>query len=96
MASERSRKKTVLGTVVSDKMEKTISVREERMVKHPLYGKYIRRSSVYKAHDERNQAREGDNVEILFSRPHSKTKNWRLLRIIRRGRLGKAEDEASS
>lgn len=85
--------KTVVGTVVSDKMQKTITVREERMVKHPLYGKYIRRASTYKAHDERSEAREGDTVEILHARPLSKTKAWRLLRIVRRGRIGTHEDE---
>ena len=66
--------KTVTGTVVSDKMDKTITVREERMVKHPLYGKYVRRATVYKAHDEANQAEAGDRVEILFTRPISKSK----------------------
>ena len=98
MTDARARKKTVIGTVISSKMMKTIAVREERMVKHPLYGKYIRRSSVYKAHDEKSQAQEGDQVEILFARPQSKTKNWRLLRIIRRahgnvapGEVGKGE-----
>ena len=84
MASERSKMRTVTGTVVSDKMNKTITVRDERLVKHPLYGKYVRRSTKYKAHDERNEAREGDRVEILFTRPVSKTKSWRLLRVLRR------------
>ena len=101
MANERAPMKTVLGKVVSDKMDKTISVREERMVKHRRYGKYIRRSSIYKAHDEQNSAREGDHVEILFTRPQSKTKNWRLLRIVRRAHshvapteVGKSEVQA--
>ena len=76
--------RTVTGTVVSDRMDKTITVRDERLVKHPLYGKYVRRSTKYKAHDERNEAREGDRVEILFTRPVSKTKSWRLLRVLRR------------
>ena len=96
MANERAPQKTVLGTVISDKMDKTIAVREERMVKHPLYGKYIRRSSIFKAHDEKNAATEGDYVEILFGRPLSKTKSWRLLRVVRRARGRVEEDEASA
>ncbi len=84
MARERARKRTVVGTVVSDRMDKTISVREDRLVKHPMYGKYIRRASIYKAHDENNDAHEGDQVEILESRPMSKTKHWRLARVLRR------------
>lgn len=88
--------KTVVGTVVSDKMDKTISVREERMVKHRMYGKYVRRATVYRAHDESNQAEIGDRVEILFTRPLSKSKSWRLLRILRKARGRVEEDEASA
>ena len=88
--------KTVTGTVVSDKMDKTITVREERMVKHPMYGKYVRRSTVYKAHDEANAAELGDRVEILYTRPISKSKHWRLLRVIRKARGHVEEDEASA
>jgi len=88
--------KTVLGTVVSDKMDKTITVREERLVKHPVYGKYVRRATVYKAHDETNQAEVGDRVEILFTRPLSKSKSWRLLRIVRKASGQVEEDEASA
>ena len=84
MATERAKMRTVTGTVVSDKMDKTITVKDERLVKHPRYGKYVRRSTKYKAHDERNEARAGDKVEILFTRPQSKTKSWRLLRVVRR------------
>ena len=83
MARERGKRRTVVGHVVSDKMDKTITVKEERLVKHPLYGKYIRRSTTYKAHDEANQAVAGDVVEIAFGRPVSKTKNWRLVRVVR-------------
>ncbi len=96
MAKERAPKKTVVGTVVSDKMDKTITVREERMVKHPRYGKYVRRATVYKAHDEANEAEAGDRVEILFMRPVSKTKQWRLLRVVRKVRGHVEEDEASA
>ncbi len=80
--AERGRRKTVIGKVVSSKMDKTISVRCERLVKHPLYGKYVKRWTVYKAHDEENQAQEGDTVEIMETRPLSKTKRWRLLRVV--------------
>jgi len=84
MAAERGRRVAVFGTVTSDKMDKTITVEEERLVKHGTYGKYMRRGSSYKAHDERNEAREGDQVEIAYDRPRSKTKRWRLVRIVRR------------
>lgn len=83
MSSERGMRRVVTGKVVSDKMDKTITVRQERLVKHPLYGKYIRRATTYKAHDENNTARMGDVVEITSSRPVSKTKSWRLVRVVR-------------
>lgn len=75
---------TVMGKVVSDKMDKTIVVRVEREVKHPVYGKYIRRSSKMYAHDETNQSKTGDYVLIQQGRPISKTKRWVLLKIIKR------------
>jgi len=84
-------RRAVTGKVVSDKMDKTITVRQERLVKHALYGKYIRRSTSYKAHDESNQAHVGDVVEIAFGRPISKTKNWRLVRIVRSASLAAEE-----
>lgn len=84
MEKERSQPRTVVGTVVSDKMQKTITVREDRLVKHGVYGKYIHRASQYKAHDENGEAHLGDQVEILATRPLSKTKHWRLLRVVRR------------
>ena len=87
---QRGQRKTVVGKVVSDKMDKTITVADERTVKHPRYKKYIRRSTKYKAHDEQNAARLGDVVEIAFCRPLSKTKNWRLVRVIRTNRLAEA------
>ena len=74
-----------VGVVTSDKMDKTISVRMNRIVKHPLYGKYLKRKTVFKAHDQENAAFEGDQVEIEFCRPHSKTKRWRLVRIVKQG-----------
>jgi small subunit ribosomal protein S17 len=85
MAATRGRRVTVVGTVVSDKMDKTITVREDRLVRHPMYGKYQRRGTTYKAHDERNEAHEGDQVEIRYARPLSKSKRWRLVRVLRRG-----------
>ena len=91
VARKRGMRRVVTGKVVSDKMDKTIAVRQERLVKHPLYGKYIRRATTYKAHDENNQARMGDVVEIAFGRPISKTKNWRLVRVVRTDRLAAEE-----
>jgi small subunit ribosomal protein S17 len=79
---ERNHRKVEVGVVTSDRMHKTINVRTERMVKHPLYKKYIRRYSDFKAHDERNEASTGDRVEIQETRPLSKTKRWRLVRIL--------------
>jgi small subunit ribosomal protein S17 len=75
-------KRTLIGKVVSDKMNKTITVLVERHVKHPLYGKIITRSAKYHAHDEANQAKDGDTVEIQEGRPISKTKAWVMTRII--------------
>ena len=83
MSSTRSKKRTVTGTVTSDGMDKTVVVRADRLVRHPKYGKYVRRTSVYKAHDEANQAHVGDSVEIMETRPVSRTKSWRLVRILR-------------
>ena len=75
-------KRTLIGKVVSDKMDKTVSVLIERRVKHSLYGKIVRRSKKYLAHDENNQAKVGDTVEIQESRPISKNKSWVLTKII--------------
>ena len=75
-------KRTLIGKVVSDKMYKTVSVLIERRVKHPLYGKIVRRSKKYLAHDETNQAKIGDTVEIQEGRPISKNKSWVLTKVI--------------
>ncbi len=75
-------KRTLIGKVVSDKMDKTVSVLIERRVKHPLYGKIVRRSKKYLAHDETNQAKIGDTVEIQEGRPISKNKSWVLTKVI--------------
>jgi small subunit ribosomal protein S17 len=78
----RGRRKLVVGVVTSDKMDKTIVVEIGRRVKHPKYGKFIRKATVYKAHDEESKAKLGDKVEIVEVRPLSKTKRWRLVRIL--------------
>ncbi len=77
--------RNVTGRVVSNKMDKTITVLIERRVPHPLYRKYVRRSTKLHAHDEKNECREGDMVMIVQSRPISKTKAWRLVKIVERG-----------
>ena len=74
--------KIVNGAVVKNNSPKTITVVLERLVKHPRYGKYIRKTSSYKVHDEKNEAKVGDKVEITESRPLSKTKRWRLVKIV--------------
>ncbi len=79
---ERGRRRVVQGVVTSDKMNKTRRVEIPRLVKHPRYGKYIRRRTVCHVHDENNVSRTGDKVEIMESRPLSKTKHWRLLRVV--------------
>jgi small subunit ribosomal protein S17 len=80
--TDRGRRKVVTGVVTSDKMEKTIVVKVERLVQHPKYMKYLRRWTHFKAHDENNEAKAGDTVEIMETRPLSKTKCWRLLNIV--------------
>ncbi len=78
----RGRRKTIVGVVTSNKMDKTVVVEVEKHIRHPKYGKFIRRSTVYKAHDEENKAKAGDKVEIMEVRPLSKSKRWRLVRIL--------------
>lgn len=77
-------RRVLVGEVVSTKMDKTITVRVERMVAHPLYKKYVRKSTKFLAHDEGNECREGDTVAIEECRPLSKRKSWRLQKIIER------------
>lgn len=79
---ERGIRKTRVGIVVSDKMDKTVVVAVERLVKHPLYKKYIKQTSKFKAHDTDNQCDIGDKVKIMETRPLSKTKRWRVVEII--------------
>jgi small subunit ribosomal protein S17 len=78
--------KRLTGRVVSDKMDKTVTVIVERMVKHPLYGKYVRKSKKYHAHDEANEYHEGDTVIIEESRPLSKTKSWKVMQLVEKAR----------
>lgn len=82
MAMTETRARTLQGRVVSDKMDKTITVKIERRVKHPVYGKYITRSSKVHAHDEENKAGTGDTVLVVESRPLSKSKSWTLVEIV--------------
>ncbi|MDR1576820.1 MAG: 30S ribosomal protein S17 [Deltaproteobacteria bacterium] len=79
---DRRPNQTITGVVVSDKMDKTVVVLVNRLVKHPVYKKYIRRRAKFMAHDEQNSARLGDTVEIIQSRPLSRLKRWRLTRVL--------------
>jgi small subunit ribosomal protein S17 len=81
-AEKKSLTRTLVGRVVSNKMQKTVTVLVERRVKHPLYGKYIVKSNKYHAHDETDALNEGDVVEIAASRPLSRTKSWTVTRVV--------------
>ena len=85
-ATDRATRKTRIGLVVSDKMEKTVVVAIERRVPHPVYGKMMTRTTRLKAHDEENSAKAGDTVRIMETRPMSKDKRWRLVEIVSRAR----------
>jgi small subunit ribosomal protein S17 len=80
--AERNLRKTKLGIVSSNKMDKTITVNVERKVKHPLYGKFLKKTTKFHAHDEKNECSIGDTVKIMESRPLSKTKRWRLVEVV--------------
>ena len=82
MSEEKKGQRTVTGRVVSDKMDKTITVLIERQVKHPLYGKFIKRSTKVHAHDESNECNAGDTVTVEQCRPLSKSKTWRLVKVV--------------
>ncbi|HNZ64208.1 MAG TPA: 30S ribosomal protein S17 [Smithella sp.] len=84
--TERGNKRTIKGVVISNKMDKTIVVRAERLVKHPVFHKYVRKHVKYKAHDEKNQSKLGDTVLIIESRPLSKEKRWRMLEILEKAK----------
>ncbi|MGE5599394.1 MAG: 30S ribosomal protein S17 [Bacteroidota bacterium] len=84
--AERPLRKTRVGQVVSDKMDKTVVVAVERLIRHPFYGRTIRRTATIKAHDEGNECRTGDRVRVMETRPLSREKRWRVVDIIERAR----------
>ena len=79
---ERNLRKERIGVVVSNKMDKSIVVAVARKEKHPIYGKFVKKTTTFVAHDEKNECSEGDTVRIMETRPLSKTKNWRLVEIV--------------
>ena len=83
---ERNLRKERIGVVVSDKMDKTIVVASEVREKHPLYGKFVKRTTKFVAHDDKNECGVGDTVRIMEARPLSKTKNWRLVEIVEKAK----------
>jgi len=86
MSEERNLRKTRTGVVRSSKMDKTITVAVERRVKHPIYGKFVKKTTKFHAHDEKNECTVGDIVKIMESRPLSKTKRWRLVEIVEKAK----------
>jgi small subunit ribosomal protein S17 len=82
MTTQSKTKRTLVGRVVSSKMDKTVTVLVERRVKHPVYGKYVVRSTKFHAHDESDKVNEGDLVEIAETRPFSRTKSWAVTRVV--------------
>jgi small subunit ribosomal protein S17 len=87
VTENRANKRTLTGRVVSDKMDKTVTVLVERRVKHALYGKFITQSKKYHAHDEKNEFHEGDTVTIEECRPLAKTKSWRVVNLVEKARV---------
>ena len=86
MTTDRNRRKTRVGKVVSDRMNKTIVVSIERLVKHSTYGRYVRRRQKFKVHDEKNECKMGDTVRFMETRPISKDKRWRFVEIVERAK----------
>jgi len=84
MSEEKKTQRTIVGRVVSDKMDKSVSVAIERTIKHPVYGKYIRRTSKVMAHDATNECKEGDRVAIAECKPISKNKSWAVVSVVER------------
>ncbi len=84
MSEEKKAQRTIVGRVVSDKMDKSVSVAIERTIKHPVYGKYIRRTSKVMAHDASNECKEGDRVAIAECKPISKNKSWAVVSVVER------------
>jgi small subunit ribosomal protein S17 len=95
-SKERGKRRVAIGIVTSDKMNKTRRVEIPRLVKHSRYGKYIRRRTVCHVHDEKNEAKAGDTVEIMESRPLSKSKHWRLIRVVAKAEAVVTAAELSS
>jgi small subunit ribosomal protein S17 len=83
---ERNLRKERVGKVVSNKMQKTITIAVQRKVKHPIYGKFVKRTTKFMAHDEKNEAGIGDTVRIMETRPLSKNKRWRLVQVIEKAK----------
>ncbi len=83
---QRNLRKERIGVVTSTKMDKSITVQVERKIKHPIYGKFVKKSTKFMAHDETNDANEGDTVRIVETRPISKSKNWRLAEVVERAK----------
>jgi small subunit ribosomal protein S17 len=83
---ERNLRKTRIGLVVSNKMEKTVTVTVERRVKHPIYGKFVKKTTKFHAHDEKNECTIGDLVRIMETRPLSKTKRWRMVEVLEKAK----------
>ena len=86
MAEVRNLRKTRTGLVTSDKMDKTITVAVERKVKHPIYGKFVKKTTKFHAHDEKDECTMGDIVKIMETRPLSKTKRWRLVEVVEKAK----------
>lgn len=86
MSTDRNLRKERIGLVVSDKMDKSITVAVERKVKHPFYGKFVRKTTKFTAHDEKNECGQGDTVRIMETRPLSKNKRWRLIEIVEKAK----------
>ena len=85
-SDERGRRKSRVGKVVSDKMDKTCVVMIERLVKHPTVGRYVRKRSKFKVHDEKNECKEGDVIRFMETRPMSKDKRWRFVEFVERAK----------
>ena len=88
MKQGKPNKRTIVGTVVSDKMDKTVTIKWETRKKHPLYKKFVKRQIKIKAHDEKNEASTGDTVKVIECRPISKEKNWRIVEIVEKAQKG--------
>ncbi|TMQ68240.1 MAG: 30S ribosomal protein S17 [Candidatus Eisenbacteria bacterium] len=86
MTTVRSRRKTRIGKVVSDRMDKTVVVSIERLVKHAVYGRYVRQRAKFKVHDEKNECRAGDTIRFMETRPLSKDKRWRFVGFVERAK----------